>query len=134
MRFLFKGAELMEAHTFEFYGLRDGDAIIALPADGQDSICVTSQWLSLTRDTEAFNESLKWMFDTRTYREAARLRDQHLLRVEARSRRSFTISPSYLDGLALAGSTGDMETNWEPPIGPSTEMLPVLWGPGDTQN
>jgi hypothetical protein len=127
MRYLFNGAELIEAKTFEFYGIQNGDAIIALPAEVHDSISLTSQWLSLTRDNDAFNESMRWMVDPRTSDEAARLRDLHLLRAEAKSRGFLRVPAAYLKELITLGANGRTETNWEAPSEPSRDTLPALW-------
>jgi hypothetical protein len=85
-RFIFNGSELSEAMTFEFYGIHNGDSIIALPLDGRDSVYATAHWLHLTRDSENFNEALRYMLDPATAGEAARLRDVHLMRLERRPR------------------------------------------------
>ena len=84
VRFIFNGVQLLESNTFESYGIKDGDSIIALPADQTDSIITTHQWLNLTRDSDTFNDCMRWMLDPRTSGEASRLRDLHLMKMERR--------------------------------------------------
>jgi hypothetical protein len=129
MRFIFNGAELLEGMTFEFYGIRDGDAIIALPVGERDSVCATNQWLSLTRDNEGFNDSMRWMLDSRTSGEAARLRDIHIMRFEGKSRSFMKLCSPYLTELRTSPVSRNTVTEFEIPSCPLTDPLPALWGP-----
>jgi hypothetical protein len=131
MRFIFNGFELLEGMTFEFYGIRDGDAIIALPVGERDSICCTSQWLSLTRDNESFNESMRWMLDSRTSGEAARLRDVHTMRVEGKARSFMKMCSPYLSQLHTPAIAHATITEYDVPSSPPTTPLPVLWKSGE---
>jgi hypothetical protein len=125
-RFIFNGLELLEAMTFDFYGIRNGDSIIALPLD-QHSVYRTTQWLAMSRDTESFNESLKWMLDPRTSAEAARLRDLHLVKVEHRPKMFLKMCATFEadDGEENRASRGTVLGL--PPEAPSCEALPVDW-------
>ena len=82
-RFIYNGQELIESMTFNFYRIKEGDSIIALPADEAESVYSTNQWLNLTRDSENFNDCMRWMLDQRTAGEAARLRDLHIMKMES---------------------------------------------------
>jgi hypothetical protein len=127
-RFIFNGLELLHGMTFDFYGIRDGDSIVALPLGHGESIYGTSSWLNATRDIEAFNEALKWMFDPATSDEAARLRDLHLMRLE---RRPKGLVKMYSSLLAREESNRSppiaLRISYAPALAPSTEPLPELW-------
>jgi hypothetical protein len=124
-RFIFNGSELSEAMTFEFYGIHDGDSIIALPIDGGDSVYATTHWLNLTRDSENFNEALRYMLDPATAGEAARLRDLHLMRLERRPR-SFVrfFSPAGIGERERPRSDSSTVLGL-PPKSPSVDALPI---------
>jgi hypothetical protein len=124
-RFIFNGIELREDMTFESYGIRDGDSIVAIPLDNRDSVSDASQWLSLTRDTETFNESLRWMLDPATTAEAARLRDLQLMRLERRP-------AAFMRLYAPTGLADDEPVRSDsstvvglPPKSPSVDALPL---------
>jgi hypothetical protein len=116
--------------TFESYGIKDGDAIVALPVGESTSICATSLWLNATRDSESFNESVRWMLDPRTSIEAARLRDLHYIHCEGRRGDGWNRRCSaYIRATAAggAGRTGETVTSYENGDRPSTDALPTLW-------
>jgi hypothetical protein len=123
-RFIYNGVELADAMTFAFYGIRDGDSIIALPAGG-DSLHHTSQWIAPTRDADAFNDALHWMLDPATAAESARLRDIHLLKLEMRPRafRKMNIAD---DEEKDPKAAADVAT-CQPALAPTTRPLPVPW-------
>jgi hypothetical protein len=126
-RFIFNGVELLEENTFEFYGIRDGDSIVALPIDDRDPINGTSQWLSLTRDSESFNESLRWMLDPATSGEAARLRDLQLMRLEGRPRAIMKMCAPAGSEEGRVPRTDSSTVLGLPPKSPSVDALPMEW-------
>jgi hypothetical protein len=121
-RFIFNGIELQEDMTFESYGIRDGDSIVALPMDGPDALYTAAQWLNLTRDADSFNESLQWFLNPTTSAEGARLRDLQLMRLEMRP-------TSFIRLCAPADEKGRVCTPATvlglPPKSPSTDALPL---------
>jgi hypothetical protein len=115
--------------TFEFYGVRDGDSIVALPIENEDSVYGTNHWLTLTRDSESFNEALRWMLEPATAGEAARLRDLQLMRLERKPR-------SFMKIFSRAGMDEREPTRSDsstvlglPPKSPSVDALPIEWPP-----
>jgi hypothetical protein len=123
-RFIYNGLELIDAMTFAFYGIRDGDSIIALPA-GNDSLHHTSQWIALTRDADAFNDVLHWMLDPATAAESARLRDIHLLKLEMRPRAFRKLNVAEDD--EKDGKAAPDVAAHRPAPAPTTQPLPVPW-------
>jgi hypothetical protein len=127
-RFIFNGLELLNGMTFDFYGIQDGDSIVALPLDHGESIYGTSSWLNATRDAEAFNEALKWMLDPVTSNEAARLRDLHLMRLERRPKGLIKMySPLLAREQSERSPAIAARIPCAPALAPSTEPLPELW-------
>jgi hypothetical protein len=123
-KFIFNGLELLEGMTFDFYGIRDGDSIVALPIEQSDAV---NQWIILTRDHEGFNESLRWMLDPATAGEAARLRDLHLMRLDRRPRVLMKMYSPLMDDESPHGYHDAINLAYEPPRRPSTEALPTPW-------
>ncbi|OHT07870.1 hypothetical protein TRFO_23727 [Tritrichomonas foetus] len=127
-RFIYNGNQLLEGMTFHFYGIRDGDSIIALPKDTiSDLHC--SQWLCLSRDSDNFNEYMKWMLDPRTSGEAARLRDLHLWKIEKRPRIYMKMKgPFYSsDSNENEKSKNSLNVDFLPLNEPAEQALPILW-------
>lgn len=127
-RFIFNGAELIEAMTFDFYGIKDGDSIIALPQEKKESVFVTNQWINLTKDNDNFSDSMRWMLDPQTALEAARLRDLHMTKLEKRAKVFMKISAPFLndEGKPEALSL-ESYLDYEAATEPSTEALPIFW-------
>lgn len=126
-RFIFNGVELVENMTFQFYEIGDGDSIIALPAEQGDSVFSTQQWLSLTRDSDNFNNSMRWMLDPRTSNEASRLRDLHLMKMERKRKVFMRMCAPFVNEGTAASSVGSTNTSYDAASEPSTEALPVFW-------
>jgi hypothetical protein len=81
---LFNGEILMDSVTFQMYGIHDRDAIVAVRRVAQ-SLDV-SHWLSITRDSEAFQDRIRFFFNEQTSRELGRISDVAMLRIERRPR------------------------------------------------
>ena len=126
-RFIFNGVELLESNTFESYGIKDGDSIIALPADQTDSIITTHQWLNLTRDSDTFNDCMRWMLDPRTSGEAARLRDLHRMKMARRPKLFMRMCAPFVGEETRSNSLPAANTSYANATGPSTAALPVAW-------
>jgi hypothetical protein len=125
LRFIYNGSELSDRMTFESYGIRDGDTIVALPTN--NSVCATSQWLSATRDYESFNESVQWMLDPKTSAEAARIRDLHFAHCEGRRGNCWKRHFSALGPESMCRGGGETVTKYESAQEPSTDALPMSW-------
>ena len=114
-----------QTKTFGFYGIKDGDSIIA--ADQTESVFSTQQWLSLTLDSDKFNDCMRWMLDPRTSGEVSRLRDLHLMKMERRPKVFMRICAPFVNEETAGGSITCTNTSYSSATEPSTEALPVLW-------
>jgi hypothetical protein len=131
-RFIFKGVELNPTMTFLACRLQDGDALIVLSAADAQNVTPTNHWMSLSRDHEGFNDSVRWMLDSTTAAEAGRLRDLHLMRLESRSPRFITIYMSYMNMMNNPCCDSVTTASYESPTAPSTEALPIVWRSEET--
>lgn len=127
-RFIYNGMQLLESKTFSYYGISDGDSIIALPKEDFENEFKTTQWLNLTRDNESFNESMKWMLHPHTANEAARLRDIHLIKMEDKPKVYMKMKMPFENGKSDSCPICTNQLNIvDTPEAPSEEALPVLW-------
>lgn len=79
-KFIYNGQELLETMTFSFYGIKDGESIIALPKIefNDDLEC----WKKVSMNRLEFNELVRSMTNPKTSREMARLRDLRFIGIE----------------------------------------------------
>ena len=54
-KFIFNGSELTPEMTFDYYGIKSGDSIIALPVDRQDNYTTTSRWITQINDPSPYS-------------------------------------------------------------------------------
>lgn len=127
LHFVANGQRLQECKTFCFYKIHAGDIIVGIPNTSDSS--EISKWISHTREPDTFAERIFSTLDPRTSKEAARLRDFQMARMEKK--------PKCFRKLAMTLTTQD---NYEPPTTQiplvipttqsdtiSTDPLPVLW-------
>ena len=143
--------QLVETKTFLYYGINDGDSIIALPKNayigkfdqksGQfsernnrfDSIendFSTAQWLSVTRDNDTFNECMRWILNPNTAAEAARLRDMHLIKMEKKPKMMMKMIMQLENSIlndAVVSNSIPLKIDYDPLKSPSDKPLPILW-------
>jgi hypothetical protein len=125
--FICNGVVLAKGCTFGFYGLREKDIVVCLPvaADSGD-VC---KWISLTRDSEAFNDRVSAIINPGTSREAARLRDFQFMRMERKPRAFRKLA----DNIQRRAGNHTVEKRSSPtlflsgPDFPSVDPLPVFW-------
>jgi hypothetical protein len=131
--YIFAGMELAEEKTFSYYGIAEGDSIIALPRNDPAPICRTHLWLNSTRDTDNFNECVCSLLNPATSAEAARLRDLAAMRRESRGRWFLRTCARFQERYTQEGSRSPTQIARESPEGPSTRALPVLWNLAQVQ-
>lgn len=126
-KFVFNGSILNSDMTFDFYGIKNGDTIIALSNDLQENYAMTSRWITLTRDSENLSDSIKSMIHPRTAREASRLKDLHLMKIERKPKLFIKLCAPFLE--EETESKVDQSTLFLPDQAtePSTSALPVFW-------
>ncbi|OHT11804.1 hypothetical protein TRFO_18585 [Tritrichomonas foetus] len=127
VNFVANGQILNENLTFWYYQIHAGDIIVAAPNTTDKSDI--SKWLSHTREAESFTDRISSIIDPRTSREAARLRDFQMSRMERKPRCFRKLSTSIKNqnqcvtaspGLNLVIPDRNLEE-------PSCDPLPVFW-------
>jgi hypothetical protein len=83
-------------------------------------------WISVTRDSDSFNDSLQWMLNPNTTGESARLRDLHFLNIERRPRVLLKMSATFAKEQSAAQSPA-LVMDYSMPTRPSCQPLPVPW-------
>jgi hypothetical protein len=128
--FVWRGEILSPLQQFGFYGIQNGDSIIAIqePADSAETMLRQSQWLRLSLDHDFLEDRLRLVVNERTKSEALRLRDIALMKRELPTKRARRLIQSFLD----LGSTGFQRQEFKTVIPPaaselSTAELPRLW-------
>jgi hypothetical protein len=125
--FLFNGILLSDSNSFDFYGIREQDFLLALPIPPEAAY--TSGWISLSQDTESFKERLECLLNRGTASEVARIRDQQFTKIERRPRTFRRLTASCQGGLEFPPP----ETQSSAMViarsddAPSVAPLPILW-------
>lgn len=123
---------LREFYTFDYYNIKNGDSIIALPIQSQRVNPIqTTQWMTLTKDSDCFDENMKWLINPRTTIEASRLNDLHLMKFERKSRMFIKLT-SYAklgedEGVTEEEVSQKLKYEYDKATEPSTQALPVIW-------
>lgn len=128
---VFSGYVLATTQTFEYYGIEDGDFIIALLSKEQEDRAL-ERWFSLTTDKEQFNEAMTWATSTLTNREVGRIQDLRMAKAEMKMwghGRPFRFAnqtaeepaPTYYEGIIPLTQAKK----------PSSDALPVFWDKND---
>lgn len=137
-KFIYNGQELMETMTFSFYGIKDGESIIALPKIelNDDLEC----WKKVSMNRTEFNELVRSMTNPKTSREMARLRDLRFIGIEKKKHVYHKLSKAFeednFDSISFSEkdsfrkidqNNNDnliLESNL---FAPSEDALPILW-------
>ncbi|KAH0795974.1 hypothetical protein GPJ56_000042 [Histomonas meleagridis] len=126
-KYFFGGSELLEDMTFGFYGLRNGDCIIALPTEIFETPTFY-QWINITKDNEEINDSIQSMLNPKYSEETAKLRDLRLMKIERNPKVYIRMRSSLSDKkLQTNCITKKINIDYTTPDEPSTNALPVLW-------
>jgi hypothetical protein len=113
--------------TFDYYGIREGDVIVALPEGETRRPSVMNLWINMTRDQENVRELIRWMLDPTTSGEAARLRDLHMIKAEQRPRSFAKVCSTFQQANRQGSTIGQTTISSERPQFPSTDALPAVW-------
>ena len=134
--FVYNGVFLTEQVNFQYYGVKERDVIVVIPENR--NLPVGDKWANLTKDPELFREKVTSMIDPRTSREAAKLRDFQMLRLERKPRYFRKLCNCYANSpysvkTASAHSSRSLAIARMPIIAPqkatepSTAPLPIFW-------
>ena len=124
--FLYNGQLLLENLSFEFYGIKPRDVLVIIQSNQPSD---SSRWLSLTRDTDSFTDRISSIINQKTSREAARLRDFQLVRMERKPRtfRKLCFAKMSRIGETTQCHNTTTSISFETPDMPSTDPLPSFW-------
>ncbi|KAH0789377.1 hypothetical protein GPJ56_006711 [Histomonas meleagridis] len=124
--FLYNGQYLIETFSFEFYGIKPRDVLVIVQSNQSGDF---SKWLNLTRDTDTFSDRISSIINQKTSREAARIRDFQLIRMERKPRAFRKLCSAKMSRIGESAKSQQSTTNisYERPTMPSTEALPSFW-------
>lgn len=127
--FIWNGIALMDTETFGSYGIQEKDIIVSIPADTNDS----SKWLTLTRDSESFSDRIASVMDQSTAKEASRLRDFQITRMERKPRTYRRLITNYERAMTESPVTSRSTEKFVTKMpqftlaAPSVDPLPIIW-------
>jgi hypothetical protein len=106
--------------TLEFYGIKNNDAIVFVPVN------VENQWMRLTREVDAFSDTIHFAISKDSRADFLRLKDLHAIQLESRPRalRKFMancIQANTRDVIRFATIIGEIPSEL------SCDPLPVCW-------
>jgi hypothetical protein len=129
--FVCNGVHLLDNQTFGFYDLRPKDIIVALPCtpDNRD----VPKWIALTHDSDAFGERIACIINQDISREAGRLRDFQLTKMERRPRTFRKLVANAGRKSPPPGRILETTVIAPQPDSPSRDPLPVGWAPARGQ-
>jgi hypothetical protein len=128
--YMSNGTILDENHTFEFYGLRPSDTIVALPGASQSGDLI--KWITFTRDSDAFSNRITGIVRRDISREAGRIRDMQLARMERRPRTFRKLLASAEKEAASSIKSKTPTIIGPPAVAPGDQPLPPWGGAGGT--
>jgi hypothetical protein len=128
---IFNGELLSDTATFDTYGIRSKDAIVAIPSNSET--LEARRWLTITRDSDAFHEKIRFLLNENTAHESARIHDVVMNKIERRPR-AFRRLCSTVDSIwsqhpsecSIASNVG-----YSPASAPSSAPLPFSWNPAN---
>jgi hypothetical protein len=128
--FILNGEILSPKMTFTFYRIEEGSSIVVLPDQGNLRGPGVSTWLTITRDSDNFNERINFSRNPQTRQEVSRLRDLRFLELERRPRMFVKFAQcinQHTEGDAVARLVPKLEIDFHQLDKPSCEPLPVVW-------
>jgi hypothetical protein len=128
--FIFNGEILSPKMAFTFYRIEEGSSIVVLPDQGELRSPGISTWLTITRDSDNFNERINFSRNPQTRQEVSRLRDLRFLELERRPRMFVKFAQcidQHNEGDAVTRPAPKLKIDFEPLEKPSCEPLPVVW-------
>jgi hypothetical protein len=128
--FILNGEILSPRMTFTFYRIEEGSSIVVLPDQGELRSPGVSTWLTITRDSDNFNERINFSRNPQTRQEVSRLRDLRFLELERRPRMFVKFAQcidQHNEGEAVARPAPKLDIGFDQLEKPSCEPLPVIW-------
>lgn len=131
--FIHNGRCLLNSIPFSMYNIKERDIIIVCKNERQ---IVKEKWYSITKDNETFKNRVGSVIDPKTAREAARLKDFQMLRLEKRTKVFMKLCAQYTNKFDTACDTQqelNRAKNSPKTIIPeksslNSDPLPIFWG------
>jgi len=130
-QFVLHGQLLSDALTFRFYNVKENDAIVVVPEQARGH--EVDKWVLLTSDVDAFREKIQFIANENTAREAAKIRDEFMTKME-RKPRSFRrlCNAAASAGRPFVYKPIALNAEYDRPAAPATQALPVCWALDET--
>jgi hypothetical protein len=127
--FIHHGALLRMDHTLEYYGVKDGDTIIAVVELPQSSVLpsLVDRWLTLTRTSDSFSDRVRSLMTPTSRRESLRLRDLAMLRAENSRTRNRRLVRRFFERSYREDEQAENSVIAENSAELSAEPLPKCW-------
>ncbi|OHT00503.1 hypothetical protein TRFO_32777 [Tritrichomonas foetus] len=122
--FIFNGQLLCDKKTFKYYKIRKDDSVVIL-RDHQAKSEV-QKWIGITQDLELFNDRMQMMLKSGNAREAARVRDIALTKIERKPRFFRKLCSSYKPKIVETESTA-INIDFFPLEEPACDPLPTFF-------
>jgi hypothetical protein len=126
-QFIYNGQVLGDSMTFRSYRIKEKDTLVVVP--GGPSGTEADRWLSLTQDEEGFHEKVQFILREDTAREAARIRDVLMTKMERKPRpfRRLCTAVMAMPLPTVAGKKIDLNIDYAQLEEPSIDPLPIFW-------
>lgn len=122
---IFQGQLLLDSVSLESYHIKEKDTIVAIPITSKET--EIDKWLTITKDVETFHEKIHFMSNEKTTREAGRIRDLIMTKIERKPRSFRKLCQSVQSAQRpIESKSIDLVLNWPKQDGPSCEPLPFL--------
>ena len=121
-----QGQVLADSQTLRFYNMKERDTIVVI--SGVPSEHEIERWLVVTSDTEAFHDRMQFMVNEKTAREAARMHDVLMTKIERKPRTFRRVCAAVANRSAdCEVRTTEVTVNYGKAEEPSSRPLPVHW-------
>ncbi|OHT00732.1 hypothetical protein TRFO_32455 [Tritrichomonas foetus] len=138
--FVFNGTILSGNQTFRSAGLKSGDSIVVIfhKSNSDKTYEELQKWLQITQDSESFNEKMQLILNEDNAREAARLRDVFLSKIERKPRSFRRLCLAVAENnknkeREVQGNNFSLSIDYEKPEMPSCDPLPIFFTSEDGQ-
>ena len=137
---MYSGMVITKNITFKSLGVKPGESIVLISSKSKSRSCddEIQKWVQITQDMEAFNEKMQLILNEDNAREAARLWDVVLSKIERKPRsfRRLCLALSENNKLRDAeeneeNESNQLSTDYTIPDYPSTDPLPVFFSHDD---
>ena len=124
-QFVFQGQLLVEARTFQFYRIKNGDTLVVVQSP--DLGVEVDKWLSITDDVDSFRDKMKSVLNEDAGKETARIRDMLMTKLERKPRtfRKLCVAVEALSQRTFRNKQIQLCTDFPAGDAPSVEPLPV---------